>query len=190
MRSRRAWLPALAVASALRLAHAEAPAPPARLYLRSETRAAAVTVRPDASRALAATCVAPCEADLAPGKYRLELDGIASQSAFDVNGTRTAHAHVDSRTGSRAAGLVALNVGGVIGFTMLGIGALGGPSWVYYSGGGTLLASGGAFLLLYRSDRVAWSLTPGAPTDLDQSAALPADRRNTARSGLGLRVAF
>ncbi|HEY4159247.1 MAG TPA: hypothetical protein VGM29_14160 [Polyangiaceae bacterium] len=201
MTSRLAWLSALTLVSAARSAYADAP--PAHLYVRADTPIATVAVQPEASPSVVARCVAPCEADLAPGRYRLALDGVRSDSTFEVRDTRTAKVRVESHLGSRAGGLLALNVGGILGATFIAIGSFGGPSWTYYVGGGTLLGSGGAFLLLYRSDRLEWSLTPGAPLDLDQSpAGAPAPRaalepavdrtgpRAAARSGLGLRLAF
>jgi hypothetical protein len=106
-----------------------------------------------------------------------------------------------SREAARSVGWLALNVGGILGGVFITVGALGGPSWAYLAGGGSLAAGGVILLVTYRPDRASVSFSPDEPIDVrgmpvpsaGGGAALSVPDRATfgsqARS-LGLRVAF
>lgn len=176
--------------------------PPVRVYMRAEDGPLTFSARERSSHEAPAWCIAPCDMRLAPGDYRLKLNGVTADDSVSLRGPGTLRGAYHSREASRSAGWLALNVGGIIGGVFITVGALGGPTWAYFAGGGALTASGLLFVVTYRSDRATVSFTPAEPLDVrgmpapppsPGSAALGGAERTTFGSrarGLGFRVAF
>ena len=139
---------------------------PVRLYMRADGQLLTFAVRDVASHGAPSFCVAPCSAPVAVGHYELRLNGVVAAPAFGVLRKGTLEGHYHSREASRAGGWLALNLGGIVGGVFLTVGALGGPSWAYVAGGGTLAAAGVVFLVSYRPDTASVSFTPGDPPDV------------------------
>jgi hypothetical protein len=145
-------------------------------------------------------CVAPCNAALPPGEYQLKLNGVLADDTLKLSKPGTLHGEYHSREASRSGGWLALNVGGILGGVFVTVGALGGPSWAYVAGGGSLLAGGLIFVVTYRADSATVSFTPSEPLDVrgmpePSPRALLTDSADRARAasaarGLGFRVAF
>lgn len=187
------------------VAHAEpnapAAAPPVRVYMRSESRPLAFSARATASHGAASWCVAPCNAQLQPGDYQLKLNGVVASDSVSLRAPGTLHGEFHSREASRSGGWLALNVGGILGGVFITVGALGGPSWAYVAGGGSLAAGGVLFVLTYRADSASVSFTPGEPLDVrgmpapqtrSSSVETRSDHAGLASQarGLGFRVTF
>jgi hypothetical protein len=149
-------------------------------------------------------CVAPCNAAFAPGAYQLRLNGVLADDGMPLGKPGTLHGELHSRQASRSGGWLALNVGGILGGVFVTVGALGGPSWAYIAGGGSLLAGGVTFLVAYRADSATVTFTPDPPVDV-RGMPLPPDPASRGTSlldgpsgsrfgaqarGLGFRIAF
>ena len=115
----------------------------------------------------------------------------------------TWHGELRSREAARSAGWLALNFGGIIGGVFITVAALGGPSWGYAVGGGTIAAAGVIFTISYRADRATVSFTPDEPSDvrgmpeplngappLRGAAIIDGAGTNWATRGLGFRMRF
>jgi hypothetical protein len=189
------------------LAHAEpsssapaAAAPELRVYMRSEGQPLTFSARERRSSGEPTWCVAPCNAALRPGEYQLRLNGVLAESSLNLNKPGTLHGAYHSREAGRSGGWLALNVGGILGGVFITVGALGGPSWAYIAGGGSLAAGGVIFVLTYRADTASVSFSPNEPADVrgmpepaSRASALdsPERARLAAQTrGLGFRVAF
>ena len=151
------------------LAHAEQPPPaaPLHIYMRSDRAPLTFSARERTQRDTPNWCIAPCDVQLPPGDYQLKLNGVTTEGGdlrLRVPGTLSGEYH--SLDAARSAGWLALNVGGIVGGVFLTVGALGGPSWAYLAGGGSLAASGIVFLISYRADRATVSFSPGEPLDV------------------------
>jgi hypothetical protein len=198
----------LLVSSAMARAQASPPgqpveAKPVRVYLRSGSQPLTFSERAKASRDAPAWCVTPCNVELPPGSYQLKLNGVVAQDPLVLTRPGTLQGQLHSREASRTAGWLALNVGGILGGVFVTVAALGGPSWAYLAGGGSLAAGGVIFALTYRADSASVSFTPGEPTDVQGMSAAedraarhtgsePHDRLGLASAsrGLGFRVRF
>jgi hypothetical protein len=158
------------------------------------------SVRATNNRGTPNLCSAPCDAKLAPGDYQLRLNGVMVDGSIKVSRPGTLEGTLDSREASREGGWLALNVGGILGGVFITVAALGGPSWTYAAGGGSLLSGGVIFALAYRADRASVSfvpsepadvrgLPPPAPTDNHSSGPTPnASLELRERSGFGART--
>ncbi len=188
------------------VAQAEGSAPPAgpapvRVYMRSDGEPLTFSAREASSTGEPTWCVTPCNTALAPGRYDLKLNGVSADDTLSLKQPGTLHGELHSRAAGRAGGWLALNVGGIIGGVFLTVGALGGPSWAYFAGGGALLGGGVIFVATYRADSATVSFSPSEPRDVKgmplppehgastQSLADPARLGSTPR-GIGFRVAF
>lgn len=176
---------------------------PLRVYMRSDGQPLTFSARERSSRAEPTWCVAPCNASFVPGQYQLRLNGVAAGDAVTLNEPGTLYGELHSREASRSAGWLALNVGGIVGGVFITVGALGGPSWAYVAGGGSLLAGAVTFVVTYRADTARVTFSPGEPSDVrgmpeprasNQAPTwLDASERGrmaTSAHGLGFRVAF
>jgi hypothetical protein len=126
-------------------------------------------------------CAAPCDAKLLPGDYQLRLNGVAVDGPIRLHRPGTLEGKLESREGSREGGWLALNVGGILGGVFITVAALGGPSWTYVAGGGSLLSGGVIFVLTYRADRASVSFSPSEPADV--RGLPPAEPANRSSSG-------
>jgi len=146
-------------------------------------------------------CISPCDAALTPGDYQLKLNGVSVDGSVPVRAPGTWNGEYHSRQAARTAAWLALNVGGIIGGVFVTVGILGGPSWAYAAGGGSLAAGGLLFVVTYRADRATVSFSPSEPPDArgmpapasaGNAAELPADTGSFASRprGLGFRVTF
>jgi len=152
-------------------AHAEPPKPapsptPVTVYLRTEQPLVTFSALPANHAAPAATCTAPCDTRLDPGDYQFKLNGISAGNQLKLHDTGTLHGAFESHEAGRQGAWLALNVGGILGGVFITVAALGGPTWAYGAGGGSLAAGGILFLVTYRADRATVSFSPGAPADL------------------------
>ncbi len=176
---------------------------PLRVYMRSDGQPLTFSARERSSRVEPTWCVAPCNAAFVPGRYQLRLNGVAADDTLTLNEPGTLHGELHSREASRSAGWLALNVGGIVGGVFVTVGALGGPSWAYIAGGGSLLAGAVTFVVTYRADTATVTFTPGEPLDVrgmpeprasnQASPWLDESERGRALAsarGLGFRVAF
>jgi hypothetical protein len=178
------------------------PAPAMRVYMRTEDEPLTFSARARSSTGTPTWCVAPCDAGLLPGDYQLKLNGITVDGYVPLREPGTLHGELRSRAGARAGAWLALNVGGILGGVFITVAALGGPSWAYIAGGGSLAAGGVLFVVSYRADRASISFTPGEPLDVrgmpapenagSGAAASSSDRRNAGLQarGFGFRVEF
>lgn len=185
--------------AAMAAAAAETPKP-VRVYMRSEHEPLTFSARAEQSHGTPQVCSSPCEAGLLPGNYELKLNGVLVNRPLAVQQSGTWHGELRSRAGSRAGAWLGLNVGGILGGVFVTVAALGGPSWTYAAGGGSLAAGGLVFVIAYRADQATVSFSPGEPSDVrgmplpqGASASLSAPERasfgSQARS-FGFRVAF
>jgi len=197
---------ALFARSAVARADEEEPSaltPTVRVYMRSDGQPLTFSARAKTSPSAPTWCVAPCSARLTPGDYQVKLNGVLADGAVALRKPGTLQGQYHSREASRSGGWLALNVGGILGGVFITTAALGGPSWAYVAGGGSLAAGGVIFLLSYRADSAQVSFTPGEPLDMrgmpnsetgpaGGAALAPADRANFASQarGLGFRVMF
>jgi hypothetical protein len=176
---------------------------PVRVYMRTDGQPLTFSAREQSSTGEPTWCVTPCNAALAPGAYQLRLNGVLADDRVQVAKAGTLNGELHSREASRSAGWLALNVGGIVGGVFITAAALGGPSWAYVAGGGSLLAGGLTFLITYRADSATVSFTPSEPADVrgmplppeltTQSTSLEAPDRarfGAQLRGLGVRVAF
>ncbi|MEO6601431.1 MAG: hypothetical protein ABIQ16_16260 [Polyangiaceae bacterium] len=187
------------------VARAEAPvAPPVRVYMRTDGQPLTFSARERSSTQEPSWCVTPCNAAFVPGAYQLRLNGVLADDSVQLTKAGTLHGALHSREASRSSGWLALNLGGIVGGVFLTVCALGGPSWAYVAGGGSLLAGGVIFLVTYRADSATVTFTPSEPLDVRGMPAMPEstsegasllDATDRARfgaqaRGLGFRVAF
>jgi hypothetical protein len=182
------------------------PVAPLRIYMRSDRAPLTFSARERASHDTPKWCIAPCDTQLPPGDYQLKLNGVTTDGGnLALRAPGTLHGEYHSLEAARSAGWLALNVAGIIGGVFLTVGALGGPTWAYLAGGGSLAAGGIVFLVSYRADRATVSFTPGEPLDVRglsapapaatgaSGAALGLPDRATFGSqarGLGFRISF
>jgi len=177
---------------------------PVRVYMRTDGQPLTFSARERSSSAEPTWCVSPCNAAFAPGAYQLRLNGVLANEGVELRRPGTLRGELHSREASRSGGWLALNVGGIVGGVFITVGALGGPSWAYLAGGGSLLAGGVTFLVTYRADSATVTFSPSEPLDVRgmplppeparQGASL-LDMTDRARfgaqaRGLGFRVAF
>ncbi len=175
---------------------------PLRVYMRSDGPLT-FSARERSSRVEPTWCVAPCNASFVPGRYQLRLNGVAASDMLTLSEPGTLHGELHSREASRSAAWLGLNVGGIVGGVFITVGALGGPSWAYIAGGGSLLVGAVTFVVTYRADTASVTFTPGEPADVRgmpeprAGNAAPAwldsaerVRVATSARGLGFRVAF
>ncbi|HEY3669037.1 MAG TPA: hypothetical protein VGL19_23730 [Polyangiaceae bacterium] len=196
-------LSCVAVLACAGVAHAESEANRVRIYMRTDGEPLTFSARAQGDRGTPTWCVAPCDAGLRPGKYQLKLNGITVDDYVPLREAGTLHGELHSRAGARSGAWLALNVGGILGGVFVTVAALGGPSWAYIAGGGSLAAGGVLFVVAYRADRASVSFAPGEPLDVRGMPALvPAGSGTGASSfldragpgsqarGFGLRVEF
>ena len=164
---------------------APALAKPVRVYLRAGSQPLTFSERSKGNSGTPTWCVAPCNVELAPGDYQLKLNGVVANESLELKRSGTLQGQYHSREASRSAGWVALNVGGILGGVFVTVAALGGPSWAYVAGGGSLAAGGLIFVVTYRADSASVSFTPGEPRDA-QGMAAP-DNQPTSQAGSELR---
>jgi len=175
--------------------------PPLHVYMRSEGAPLTFSARTESGHFPAQWCVSPCDARLAPGNYRLELNGTTVDGTLSLQRTGTLHGEYRSRAGARSAAWLALNVGGIIGGVFLTVAGINGASSAYAASGASLAGASAIFLLVYRTDRASVSFTPDPPLDvrgMDPSASLAGSGKLSSerasvcstRPGLGLRIAF
>jgi hypothetical protein len=181
---------------------APAPLPALRVYMRTEDEPLTFSARARSNTGTPTLCVAPCDAGLLPGDYQLKLNGVTVDGYVPLREPGTLHGELHSRAGARAGAWLALNVGGILGGVFVTVAALGGPSWAYIAGGGSLAAGGVLFVVSYRPDRASISFTPGEPLDVrgmpapqgagSGSAANLSDRPNAGLQarGFGFRLEF
>jgi len=180
-----------------------AAARPMRLFLRGDGLLTFSVRGRHSSRETPSFCVAPCDARLVPGDYELRLNGVVADPSFSLRRSGTLEGHFHSREASRSAGWLALNLGGIVGGVFLTVGALGGASWTYIAGGGSLATAGVIFAVTYRADTASVSFVPGEPLDVRgmpepevplASSALHAvpdgQSLGSQARGLGFRVVF
>jgi hypothetical protein len=134
--------------------------------MRSGTDPVTFSARAENSDGTPTQCAAPCDAKFLPGDYRLRLNGVPVEGAVKLVNPGTLQGKFESREASREGGWLALNVGGILGGVFITVAALGGPSWTYIAGGGSLLSGGVIFVLTYRADRASVSFAPGEPVDV------------------------
>ena len=134
--------------------------------MRAEDEPLTFSARARTSDGTPAVCVAPCDAALVPGDYELKLNGVNVDGYVALRKPGTLLGQLHSREGSRTGGWLALNVGGILGGVFITVAALGGPSWAYIAGGGSLAAGGALFLVTYRAARATVSFSPGEPLDV------------------------
>jgi len=188
-------------------ASAAPPEPPkVQVYLRSGIDPVLFSARAAHSAGTPALCTAPCELKLSPGDYHLRLNGVPVEGKVALSRPGTLEGKLESREAGREGAWLALNVGGILGGVFVTVAALGGPSWTYVAGGGSLLGGGAIFVLTYRSDRATVSFTPSDPEDIRglppplptdtnssgplHAAGLDRPRLGEQARGLGFRIAF
>lgn len=173
---------------------------PVRVYMRSERGPLTFAARAENSSGTPQVCSTPCDAGLLPGNYELKLNGVLVNRPLAVQQSGTWHGELHSRAGARAGAWLGLNVGGILGGVFVTVAALGGPSWAYIAGGGSLAAGGLIFVIAYRADQATVRFSPGEPSDVrgmplpeGASAGLAAPDHATFGSqarGVGFRLAF
>jgi hypothetical protein len=137
-----------------------------RVFMRSGTEPLLFSARVRNSDGTPTLCSAPCDARFLPGDYQLRLNGVMVDGPVKFAQPGTLQGKFESREASREGGWLALNVGGILGGVFITVAALGGPSWSYVAGGGSLLSGGVIFVLTYRADSASVSFTPGEPVDV------------------------
>ena len=148
------------------LAHAEEAQPSLRVYMRSDGQPLTFSARAENSAGSPTFCAAPCDARLSAGNYRLKLNGHPVEETVAFHRPGTLRGELRSHEASRSAGWLALNVGGIIGGVFITVAALGGPSWGYVAGGGSIAAAGVLFAVTYRADQASVSFSPDLPSDV------------------------
>jgi len=219
----RFGLVALTVLSTPVVARAESPTPPepgaeeaaaaappekpmVRVFLRSGIEPVLFSARPEHSDDTPALCTAPCDLKLLPGDYRLRLNGVPVDGKVALTRPGTLEGKFESREAGREGAWLALNVGGILGGVFVTVAALGGPSWTYIAGGGSLLGGGVIFVLTYHGDRATVSFSPSEPEDIrGLPAPIPTDTNSSGplhnaaldrptfgqqARGFGFRIAF
>jgi len=198
-----AW-PALLQAQSAPAAPPTAPsaAPPAplRVYMRNDGSPLTFSARPESSREGATWCISPCDARLAPGDYRLKLNGVAVGDTLKLRQPGTLHGEYESRAGTRSAAWLAMNIGGIIGGVFITVGLAGGSTNTFYVGGGVLAGATAIFFITYRADRATVSFTADPPSDVrgmpepatagSRHSSLDSGEKGSTPRGLGFRVAF
>ncbi|HEX3774664.1 MAG TPA: hypothetical protein VHV51_09380 [Polyangiaceae bacterium] len=180
--------------------------PTVRVYMRSGIEPLVFSARAKNDTGTPTWCAAPCDQKLLPGDYQLKLNGVVVEGSVALKRPGTLEGKLESHENGREGGWLALNVGGILGGVFITVAALGGPSWTYIAGGGTLLTGGAIFVLTYRSDRATVSFAPNEPVDIrglpppipaDVNSSGPAHsadwdrpRFGDAARGLGFRVTF
>ncbi|HEX3849877.1 MAG TPA: hypothetical protein VHW01_02855, partial [Polyangiaceae bacterium] len=139
---------------------APAPVRALHVYMRTEDEPLTFSARARTDTGTPTLCVAPCDAGLPPGDYQLKLNGVTVDDYVPLRVPGTLHGELHSRAGARAGAWLALNMGGILGGVFITVAALGGPSWAYIAGGGSLAAGGTLFVVSYRADRASVSFTP------------------------------
>jgi hypothetical protein len=134
--------------------------------MRSGTEPIVFWAREESAASSPTLCTAPCDARLVPGDYQLKLNGVRVEGALKLANPGTLQGKFESRESGREGGWLALNVGSILGGVFVTVAALGGPSWAYAAGGGSILSGGVIFALTYRADRASVSFTPGQPIDM------------------------
>jgi hypothetical protein len=180
-----------------------AAAPTVRVYMRTVDEPLTFSARAQSSDGTPAVCASPCDIGLLPGDYQLKLNGLTVDGYVPLRAPGTLLGEYHSRANMRAAAWLGLNVGGILGGVFITVAALGGPSWAYIAGGGSLAGGALVFVLSYRGDHATVSFAPGEPLDVrgmpspesvaPSGAAFDlADRPTFAAQSrsLGFRVAF
>jgi len=193
------------LAQAQSAAATAAPAP-VRVYMRNEGAPLTFSAHAQSAHAHSVQgkptwCISPCDAQLLPGDYRFELNGVQVRDSFTLRQPGTLRGEYQSRTGTRSAAWLSLNVGGIIGGVFITVGLAGGSTWAYYVGGGALAGATAIFFITYRTDRASISFTPDVPADV-HGMPEPASMTGTRHAGLdrpsltgtprglGFRIAF
>jgi hypothetical protein len=138
---------------------------------------------------------------LLPGEYQLKLNGLKVSDSVKLREPGTLHGQYQSRSGTRSAAWLALNVGGIIGGVFITIGLAGGSKNAFYVGGGVLAGATAIFFITYRSDRASISFTPEPPPDVHgmpdpssmtvtRHASLDRLSLGATPRGLGFRITF
>jgi hypothetical protein len=140
--------------------------PTVRVFMRTENEPLVFSARAKNDDGTPTLCSSPCDERFLPGDYQLKLNGVAVEGPVKLLNPGTLHGQFISREGSRESGWLALNVGGILGGVFITVAALGGPSWAYIAGGGSLTAGGLIFVVTYRADSARVSFTPGEPEDM------------------------
>ena len=192
--------PALAQAETAKAAPPTAPAP-LRVYMRNEGSPLTFSARTESGHGTPTWCVSPCDAHLAPGDYRLKLNGVTADDTVALRQPGTLHGEYQSRSGLRSAAWLAANLGGIIGGVFITVGIAGGSKTAFYVGGGVLVGAGAIFFITYRADRATVSFTPDPPPDVrgmpdpatmsgSRHASLEHPSPSSTPRGLGFRIAF
>jgi len=190
------------------VAHAQsAPAAPAtaplpvKVYMRNEGPPLTFSARPASGHSETTWCISPCEARLAPGDYKLQLNSVKVGDTVKLRQTGTLNAEYQSHAGAREGAWLALNIGGIIGGVFITVGIAGGPKTAFAVGGGVLAGATAIFFITYRADRAKLSFSPEPPPDvrgMPDPAAMSGSRQATLDRpslgglprGLGFRIAF
>ena len=194
-----AW-PTLAQAQSATPAAATAPQN-VRVYMRNEGSPLTFSAQPQSGPGAATWCVSPCDTHLAPGNYRLKLNGVAVDDTLSLRKPGTLHGEYHSHTGRRSAAWLALNVGGIVGGVLLTVGLTGNSKGTAIVGSGVLVGAAAIFFITYRSDRATISFNPDPPPDvrgMPDPATMSGARHSSLEPssfgslprGLGVRVAF
>ncbi|HET7538223.1 MAG TPA: hypothetical protein VFK05_00075 [Polyangiaceae bacterium] len=194
-----AW-PTVARAQAANTAAASEPET-VRVFMRNQGAPLTFSARPERGPGVATWCISPCDARLAPGDYRLKLNGLAIDDTLKLQRPGTLRGEYESHSGMRSAAWLAANLGGIIGGVFITVGLAGGPKWAYAAGGGVLVGATAIFFITYRRDRASFSFSADPPPDVrdmpdpasmsgTRHAALERPRFGSEPRGLGLRVAF
>jgi hypothetical protein len=194
-----AW-PSLAQAQTANTAPPAAPEK-VRVYMRNEGAPLTFSARPERGTDAATWCISPCDAHLAPGDYRLKLNGVAVEDPLKLHEPGTLHGEYHSYSGTRSGAWLALNVGGIIGGVFITVGLAGGPKWGFAVGGGVIAGATAIFFITYRADRASISFTADPPPDVrgmpdpasmsgTRHAVLDRPAFGSSPRGLGFRVAF
>jgi hypothetical protein len=192
--------PALAQAQSAATAAPSAPAP-VRVYMRNEGAPMTFSAHSKSARSKPTWCISPCDAQLLPGDYRLELNGLKVQDTLMLRQPGTLRGEYQSRVGARSAAWLALNVGGIIGGVFITVGMAGGSKLAYFVGGGVLAGATAIFFITYRADRASVSFTPDAPPDVHgmpdpasmtgtRQAVIDRQTLGASPRGFGFRIVF
>jgi len=179
---------------------AAAPAP-VRVYMRNEGGPLTFSAHAESGHDQATWCISPCDARLLPGDYQLKLNGVKVDDTLTLRQPGTLRGEYHSRTGTRSAAWLALNVGGIIGGVFITVGLAGGPKATYAIGGGVLAGATAIFFITYRADKATVSFTADPPPDVrgmpdpagtsgSRHAALERPSLGSTPRGLGFRIAF
>jgi len=192
--------PSLAQAQSAAVTAASAPTP-VRVYMRNEGPPLLFSAQTEKVHGKPTWCISPCETELTPGKYRVELNGVEARDTLRLRQPGTLRGEYQSRTGTRSAAWLALNVGGIIGGVFITVGLAGGSKYAYVAGGGVLAGATAIFFITYRADRATISFSPDDPPDVrgmpdpagmsgTRHAALDRPSLGASPRGLGFRIAF